>query len=447
LPPGKHTSRVSVVRLPLVFVLSGGYFIIMTIKTSEVIFREDLYPRIEPNAKLIQQYAENIENLPPIEINQHNILIDGYHRWTAHKKAEKETIEVIVIQTASDNDLLALSIEKNATHGMQLSTEDKKKMAVRLYNAGTGKDKAEICRILSISNSTVTSYLTDIDKQLREERKSKIFSMYLAGYTNKEIAEITGLSEKSIYEQTTYLLTELEKSKQLLANFQDSEFETPIYNVWTFAKKTNNVSHPGNSEVRIVENLLYLYTVPFDIVLDPFAGGGSTIDICKKRLRRYWVADRKPIVEREKEIRKLDIVTELPDFNNRWKDVRLVYLDPPYWKQLENQYSTDAEDLANMPLDKFNDALSSVINNIAKKLSHGSHIALLIQPTQWKSDNKEFTDHVSDMIRIADKRLKLVNRVSCPYSTQQCTPQQVEYAKENKMLLVISRELIIWEIS
>lgn len=49
--------------------------------------------------------------------------------------------------------------------------------------------------------------------------------MYLAGYTNKEIAEITGLSEKSIYEQTTYLLTELEKSKQLLANFQDSEFE------------------------------------------------------------------------------------------------------------------------------------------------------------------------------------------------------------------------------
>lgn len=418
----------------------------MTIKTSEVIFREDLYPRIEPNARLIQQYAENIDNLPPIEINQHNILIDGYHRWTAHKKAEKETIEAVVIQTSSDNDLLAMSIEKNAKHGMQLSSEDKKKMAVRLYNAGTGKAKEEICKILSISNSTVTSYLTDIDKQLREERKAKIFAMYLAGYTIEEIAEELKISVQPVKDVTADIFTKLEKNLKLLANFQDSDFEIPIYNVWTFAKKTNNVSHPGNSEVRIVENLLYLYTAPFDIVLDPFGGGGSTIDICKKRLRRYWVSDRKPIVERENEIRKLDIVTELPDFNNRWKDVRLVYLDPPYWKQVQNQYSTDAEDLANMTLAEFNQSLSSVINRIAGKLSLGSHIALLIQPTQWKSDNKEFTDHVSDMIRLADKRLKLVNRVSCPYSTQQCTPQQVEYAKENKMLLVISRELIIWKI-
>lgn len=417
----------------------------MTIKTNEVIFREDLYPRIEPNARLIQQYAENIDNLPPIEINQHNILIDGYHRWTAHKKAEKETVEVVVIQTSSDNDLLAMSIEKNAKHGMQLSSEDKKKMAVRLYNAGTGKAKEEICKILSISNSTVTSYLTDIDKQLREERKSKIFSMYLAGYTMQEIADAVGMTKETVSE-TCQKITAMEKSDKLLANFQDSEFETPIYNVWSFAKKTNNVSHPGNSEVRIVENLLYLYTSPFDIVLDPFAGGGSTIDICKKRLRRYWVSDRKPIIERENEIRKLDIVTELPDFNNRWKDVRLVYLDPPYWKQVQNQYSNDPEDLANMTLDDFNKSLSLVVNRIADKLSSGSHIALLIQPTQWKADNKEFTDHVFDMIRLADKRLQLVNRISCPYSTQQCTPQQVEFAKENKMLLVISRELIIWKI-
>ena len=238
----------------------------MTIKTSEVIFREDLYPRIEPNAKLIQQYAENIENLPPIEINQHNILIDGYHRWTAHKKAERETIEAIVIQTSSDNDLLALSIEKNSKHGMQLTAEDKKKMAVRLYNVGTGKNKAEICKILSISNSTVTSYLTDIDKQLREERKAKIFSMYLAGYTMQEIAEAVGIDKANISREIENLLqiSSLAKSQQLHASFQDSEFEVPIYNVWTFAKKTNEVSHPGNSEVRIVENLLYLYTNPFD---------------------------------------------------------------------------------------------------------------------------------------------------------------------------------------
>lgn len=416
------------------------------INVCDVIFREDLYPRIQPNSILIQQYAENIDVLPPIEINQHNILIDGFHRWTAHKEAKIEIIKVIVIETKSDNDLLAMSIEKNAKHGLQLSISDKKRMAIRLYNVGTGLDKKEICRILSISNSVISNYLTDIDKQIRAERKEKIFAMYLSGYTMQEIADETNVDEITIRRQTTDIYTDLEKSRKILANFQDAEFETPIYNIWTFAKKTNEVSHFGNSEVRIVENLLYLYTNPFDIVLDPFAGGGSTIDVCKKRLRRYWVSDRLPKPSRVNEIRQLDIVKELPDFNNRWQDVKFVYLDPPYWKQAENQYSNDPEDLANMNLEIFNKSLSGIINRIASKLSKGSHIALIIQPTQWKSENKNFIDHVFEMIKLADKKLKLVNRISCPYSTQQCTPQQVDYAKENKILLVLSRELIIWEV-
>lgn len=53
------------------------------LRTDEVIFREDLYPRIETSAVIVQKYAEDLEVLPPIEVNQHNELIDGWHRWTA----------------------------------------------------------------------------------------------------------------------------------------------------------------------------------------------------------------------------------------------------------------------------------------------------------------------------------------------------------------------------
>src|SRR5260370_21610662 len=67
-----------------------------------------------------------------------------------------------------------------------------------------------------------------------------------------------------------------------------------FYNIWKQQHKTEGSKHFGNSEVRWVDNLLYSYTKPFDIVVDPFAGGGSTIDICKKRFRRYLVSDRKP---------------------------------------------------------------------------------------------------------------------------------------------------------
>ena len=71
-----------------------------------------------------------------------------------------------------------------------------------------------------------------------------------------------------------------------------TDYQPPIYNVWKQQAKTNGSNHFGNSEVRWLDNLLYLYTQPFNMVVDPFAGGGSTIDICKKRFRRYFVSDR-----------------------------------------------------------------------------------------------------------------------------------------------------------
>jgi len=50
---------------------------IKEIAVSEVVFREDLYPRLETSALTVQKYAEDLDVLPPIEVNQHNELIDG----------------------------------------------------------------------------------------------------------------------------------------------------------------------------------------------------------------------------------------------------------------------------------------------------------------------------------------------------------------------------------
>ena len=416
-----------------------------------VVYREDLYPRIKADPALIQRYAENLEMLPPIELNQDGILIDGFHRWTAHRKAEASTIPATITQTMTDLDIYALAIERNARHGLQLSEEDKRKTAIRLYAAGTGKAKDEIARILSVSLRSVTGYLGDIDKRLREERRQKIFEMWMACHTLEEIAQEVNISDSSLTNEikTFSKIGSASDFGESLSFEKDADFKPPLYNIWTFAAKTNNVSHFGNSEARIVDNLLYLHTDPFDIVLDPFAGGGATIDVCRHRLRRYWVSDRAPIVEREREIRCLDIVKELPPLHNRWSDVTLTYLDPPYWRQAENQYSDSPDDLANMPLDQFNEALSSVVRRIAEKQSRGV-IALIIQPTQWKTNEAhDVTDHIIDLTRLVGKtkRLTLEMRVLCPYPTEQYNAQQVTWAKENKRLLVLTRELIIWRIN
>ncbi len=420
-----------------------------TISVSEVVFREDLYPRIEHDPRLVQKYSEDLEVLPPIEVNQHYELIDGWHRWTAYRKIGAETIPVIITQTKSDVEFLSLAIERNAKHGQQLTNTDKRRMAIRLFNSGAGvTDKTYLAKILSVSRKTIDRYLKETEDRIKVDRDAKIFSMYLSGHTQQEIADAVGVTQKTVDNRLESLvnLDGCPKLLKIAALFED-DFKAPIYNVWRFAKSSNNVAHFGESEQTIVENLLYLYTAPFDLVVDPFAGGGSTIDICKKRLRRVWASDRKPIPERENEIRKHDIVTDgIPPLNNRWSDVSLTYLDPPYWKQAEGQYSNDAEDLANQSIEDFTRNLSNLVIEVGKRQSKGV-IALLIQPTQWRSPDRKFTDHVFDVIRAVQDsgvNLELVNRVSCPYNSEQYNPQMVNVAKDEKLLLVLTRELIIW---
>ena len=418
------------------------------VAVSDIVFRDDLYPRMDTDAAVVQKYAEDIDLLPPIEVNQRNELIDGWHRWTAHKKVGAEVIPVIITQTRSDGEFLELAIERNARHGLQLSQDDKRNMARCIYHMTPDRErdgkKADLARILSVSERTVRGWLSRIDKDAKEARNRRIFEMWMACHTQDQIAEAVGCSRQNVDRVLPEMasLPKLAKSDAAAADHA-TDFEPPIYNVWRQQDKTAGAKHFGNTDVRWVDNLLYLYTKPFDVVVDPFGGSGSTADICRKRFRRCWVSDRKVEPEFESKIREHDLTDGLPQLP-RWKDVRLVYLDPPYWKQAEGQYSDDPTDLANMPLDQFNDVLASTIDGFAKKLSN-AYIALIIQPTQWKAPERQFTDHVGDMLRAV--KLPVEMRFSAPYETQQYTPQMVDWAKENKKCLVLTREIVIWKVA
>lgn len=420
----------------------------MKIRVSDVVFRDDLYPRIETSATTVQKYAEDLSVLPPIKVNQHNELIDGWHRWTAHKKNGIEDIEAEVIETKSDADLLERAIETNATHGLQLSQADKRDMARRIYGATPERERDEkkkhLAAILSVSDRTVRDWLSRVDKDAKEARNKRIFDMWLACHTQQEIADAVGVDRKDVERSLGQFgnIAEMSKSDQSAAEHA-TDFQAPIYNVWKQQEKTAGSSHFGNSEVRWVDNLLYLYTQPFDVVLDPFAGGGSTIDICKKRFRRYMASDRKPIVEREKEIRRHDL-KDGPLKPPQWKEVKMVYLDPPYWIQAQGQYSNDAEDLGNQSIEDFTANLAKIINDYAKKLSD-AYIALIIQPTQWKAPERQFVDHIGDMLRAV--KLPVDMRYSVPYESQQCNAQMVEWSKENKRCLVLTREIVVWRVA
>lgn len=417
----------------------------VTLKVSDVVFRTDLYPRLETSPLTVQKYADSLEVLPPILVNQRHELIDGWHRWTAYKKTKTESIPAQIIPTTSDAHLLELAIQYNASHGLQLSQEDKQNMTRTIYHATPEKErhekKRQLAKILSVPERTVRDWLERIDKDAKEARDKRIFDKWMACWTQDEIAKSENISQPQIKEVLSEM-AELPESIKPITNHL-ADFDPPIYNVWKQQEKTKGTKHYGNTESRWLDNLLYLYTQPFDIVVDPFVGGGSTIDICKKRFRRYWTSDRLPVPERVHQIRQLDITTGLPSLNGRWNEVKLVYLDPPYWKQAEGEYSKDPTDLANMTLEGFNSTLSGLIKKFAKKMS-GGYIALVIQPTQWRAPERQFTDHIGDMLRLI--KLPVDMRISAPYESQQYNAQTVEWAKANKKILVLTREIVVWRV-
>ena len=425
----------------------------VSIKLSEIVFDEGLYPRVNGHdPETVQTYARDMEQIEAagkfISVNAENILLDGRHRMLAYKKLADGKDDVVVqvfrhsVQSPLESFRLACFLQDK---GKALSNDDRVASAKRLYALGDQSQK-EIAKSLGVSQSTVANWLSRTLKEEKERKRDKAFALWLACHTQDEIAAAVDMTQRAISEWEDDFRKKLEVD--IFLNSPD--FEVPIYNVWKQQTKTAGVNHFGNSEVRWLDNLLYLYTNPADIVVDPFAGSGSTIDLCKKRQRRYWVADRKPIVEREHEIRKHDLVADsgvqMPPVP-RWKDVKLVYLDPPYWLQAQGQYSQNPTDLANMPLEQFNETLAGIIHGFAKKLKNGEprYIALILQPTQWKAPERQFVDHIGDMLRLV--KLPVDMRFSVPYESQQCNAQMVEWAKANRKCLVLTRELVVWRVA
>ena len=417
------------------------------IKVADVIYREDLYPRGEVDPALVDRYADVIDVLPPIELNQDNILIDGVHRLRAHQDKGLETITCTVTETASETELLQLACRRNASHGHQLSQTDKRRMAQNMYAAAGARGKElrlELADILSVPERTMRSWTQRIDRDDAVERRQKALDLWMSGHTVDEVAAAVDVSKGTVSNWTNnvFRFGKSAKSEQDRADFRD--YTPPACNVWSGGESEEGDGHPGNDDRDILRNLLYAYTEPFDLVVAPFAGEGSAIDVCRERSRRYYVSDLKPIPARAHEIRQHDVTGGLPT-PPRWSDVALAYLAPPCWKPAEGGCGDDGSYFANMDADAFHDELAKVVNGFADRMSEGARIALLIQPTQWKeAQHHRWVDHVVEIARRVDQ--PIINRVSCPLPAPEREPQVVVEDREDRTFLCLTRELIIWEV-
>lgn len=399
------------------------------ISIESVIFDEAHYPRQQFDQETVNRYRQALDKLPPIEITHEGLLIDGYHRLIAHRIEQKPTIQA-TIETLDQSLVLWESVKRNARHGFQLAQKDKQKLGRRFY--GDGKALTDIAEVLSVTERAVSNWTQDLRLAEKEERDSKIWEMWLACHTQEEIAQAVGLADKS----------SVNKVLDGLKNGKFSEIQPPdslqVYNLWNFHSNDDRygMDYPGRIPGQIVENMLYYYTKPFDVIVDPFGGGGTTLDVCKAMSRRYRVYDLKPVRD---DIKQHDITTGFPA---EAKGCNLIFLDPPYWSQKQGEYSADGTNLANLSLDEFYQALDSLFGSATERLAMSGYIALIIGPSQEKGI---IYDHALEIAKLLEKRFTFTNRIIVPYTTQQAKPYHVSDAKENGYMLKLYRDLLVYQ--
>jgi hypothetical protein len=408
------------------------------IPVGNVRFVKELYPRLKPHDDVVERYRDALDSLPPIVVARDGVLVDGYHRWQAHVREGAERIQAVNLGNLTDAEIVRESIKRNATHGQQLTRADKQRMAGMLWTSMAHLQAAErvqeIVDLLAVSRDAVERWTKDERQAEKRAIQHRALDMYLDCASQREIADALGVTHPTVGD---WIGKKTADAENLPAPESRQHFD-----VWQFAttdrESGGQQSYFGAVPPQVLENLLWFYTDPGQIVVDLFAGSGTTVDVAKTMGRRVWAADiRGNHYSPHLPIHEHDAVDGWPADAPRKAD--LVFLDPPYWRQAAGRYSSEPNELAEMDLDAFYAAWWKVAKAC---MDHAGRIAYIISPTQ--RDDGTVIDHATDMLRpFVTDGWEVERRIVVPYSTQQATGQQVTWARENRRMLKLYRDLVV----
>ena len=192
------------------------------ISLDDVVLRDDLDPRLgERDDDLIAQYADIFDALPPIEINQGNELIDGWHRVRAAERAKRTEIAYVVVETDGDDDLSDKMWAANLKHGVQYTRIQRQTKGLKLQERGL-KAK-EIADRVGVSAATVRRWTKDQRERDKQQRNETVIGLAEQGKTQAEIAEETGVPQSTVSDILTENVQMREIGKDVVGQEPPSE--------------------------------------------------------------------------------------------------------------------------------------------------------------------------------------------------------------------------------
>src|SRR5947207_3596964 len=130
--------------------------------------------------------------------------------------------------------------------------------------------------------------------------------------------------------------------------------------------------YQGATPSYIVWNLLQRYTKPKDLVVDPCAGSGTTLNVARDLGRRALGYDVHPT---RKDIFRVDARKLPPELTGK---VDFVFMDPPYSTHLD--YGDDPRDIGklNAAGGEYYRAMEQAFAEVWRVLKPGKHMALYV---------------------------------------------------------------------
>lgn len=466
----------------------------------EALYGGATFPPIEMQCIM---YEDDTERMICLDGRHRILAIEEFNRRIKQQKIEdeEETREpqpILEIDASvwkdevldrKDNleDLQIRSAVLNLKHGYRLRSSDLASVVLKIIKARPIERLNGVINELAHSfhrNPSSISWLeteegkiTDILSKIRLSRDVKIWRLLQLGWTQQEVGNVFGMTQvhageikenfkskiisiqhqsfkdhKSIEEIARFNhLDELTAWAMILQGkddlerfglFGDSKYSsgTPrIYNVWNFMQRDPRLGDKwaGNIPGQIAMNILYYYTKQGDLVIDPMAGGGSTIDVCLVMGRKCRAYD---IETKRKDIIKHDI---REGFSEKAKKCDLIFLDPPYWRLQRGKYIEKS--VSEGVLKDWKDFMRKLAKDSYTTLKAGGHLALVIEAFLDEKVTGEFLDLPFECTNyFLDNGFEEAQRIAIPMPSEIKSVQDVEYAKEKKIMLDLNRDLIIF---
>jgi adenine-specific DNA-methyltransferase len=131
-------------------------------------------------------------------------------------------------------------------------------------------------------------------------------------------------------------------------------------------------NYKGATPSYIIWNLLQRYTKEKDLVVDCFAGSGTTLDVARDLKRRALGYDVHPT---RKDIFRVDARKLPPELTGK---VDFVFIDPPYSTHID--YGPDPRNIGKLSASgsEYYDAMEKVFGEIHRILKPQRHMALFV---------------------------------------------------------------------